>query len=138
MTLKSAYDDLRQRTVEKIPGTWGRLKYVAGLRSPAGGYAHWGFQRAHGPGAAQAAFMEVHRALVKTILRTRLSALREDLGQSGEAEGISPASYVSGLNVSLSQLLPSGCPKESELHLLSVLETLSALEARKNTGSQSS
>jgi hypothetical protein len=138
MTLKSAYDDLRQRTVEKIPGTWGRLKYVAGLRSPAGGYAHWGLERTHGPGAAQDAFREVHRMLVKTILRTRLSALREDLGQSGEAEGISPASYASKLSASLNHLLPSGCPKESELHLLSVLETLTILEARKNTGSQSS
>jgi hypothetical protein len=138
MTLKSAYDDLRQRTVEKIPGTWGRLKYVAGLRSSSGGYAHWGLERVHGPGAAQAAFLEVHKALVKTILRTRLSALREDLGQSSEAEGISPESYASRLSVGLNQLLPSGCPKESELHLLSVLETLTILEARKNTGSQSS
>ena len=138
MTLKSAYDDLRQRTVEKIPGTWGKLKYVAGLRSSTGGYAHWGLERVHGTGAAQGAFMEVHRALVKTILRTRLSALREDLGRSSEAEGISPVSYASRLSVSLSQLLPSGCPKESELHLLSVLETLTILEVRRHAGSQSS
>jgi hypothetical protein len=136
--LKSAYDDLRQRTVEKIPGTWGRLRYVAGLRSSTGGYGHWGLERVHGVAAAQDAFLEVHRVLVKTILRTRLSALREDWGQSSEAEGISPASYASRLSVSLSQLLPSGCPKESELHLLSVLETLSILAARKNAGSRSS
>jgi hypothetical protein len=138
MTLKSACDDLRQRTVEKIPGTWGRLKYVAGLRSSTGGYAHWGFERVHGTGAAQDAFMEVHRALVKTILRTRLSALREDLGLSSEAEGLSPTSYASILGGSLNQLLPSGCPKESQLHLSSVLETLTILEARRNAGSQSS
>ena len=138
MTLKSAYDDLRQRTVEKIPGTWGSLKYVAGLRSSTGGYAHWGLERTHGPEATQAAFMEVHRALVKTILRTRLCGLQEDLGQSGEAEGISPASYASELSVSLSQLLPSGSPKQTELHLLSVLETLSSLEGPKVAGSQSS
>lgn len=138
MTLKSAYEDLRQRTVEKIPGTWGKLKYVAGLRSSTGGYAHWGFERAHGPGATQDAFTEVHRALVKTILRTRLRALREDLEQACEADGISPVSYASKLSASPNQLLPSGCPKESELHLLSVLETLLILEARKNVGSQSS
>jgi CubicO group peptidase (beta-lactamase class C family) len=138
MTLKSAYEDLRERTVERIPGTWGRLKYVAGLRSSTGDYAHWGLERVHGPGAAQDAFMEVHKKLVKTILRTRLGALREDLGQSSEAEGISPASYASTLSVSLNQLLPSGCPKESQLHLSSVLETLSTLEARRNASFQSS
>lgn len=138
MTLKSAYDDLRQRTVERIPGTWGRLKYVAGLRSSEGGYAHWGFERAHGPAAAQDAFAHVHKTLVKSILRTRLSSLREDLEQSSQAEGTSPASYASTLSVSLNQLLPSGCPNESHLHLFSVLETLTILEARRNAGSQSS
>jgi hypothetical protein len=138
MTLKSAYDDLRQRTVERIPGTWGRLKYVAGLRSSTGGYAHWGLERVHGPGAAQDAFLKVHKSLVRTVLRTRLSVLQQDLGQSSEAEGTSAASYASTLNVSLNQLLPSGCPKESQLHLSSVLETLTILEARQNAGSQSS
>jgi hypothetical protein len=138
MTLKSAYEDLRQRTVERIPGTWGRLKYVAGLRSSEGDYAHWGLERVHGTAAAQDAFREVHRTLVKGILRTRLSALQGELGQSSQAEGISPASYVSTLRGSLNQLLPSGCPKESQLHLLSVLEALTILATRGNAGSQSS
>jgi hypothetical protein len=138
MTLKSAYDDLRQRTVEKIPGTWGRLKYVAGLRSSTGGYEHWGFERTHGPAAAQEAFEGVHKQLVRTILRTRLGALREDLGLSSEAERTNPVSYASILAGSLHQLLPSGCPKETQLHLSSVLETLTILEARQNVGSQAS
>jgi len=138
MTLKSAYEDLRQRTVEKIPGTWGRLKYVAGLRSSAGSYAHWGLERVHGTAAAQDALAEAHRTLVKGILRTRLSALQEDLGQSSQAEGTSPASYASTLRGSLDQLLPSGCSKESQLHLFSVLEALRILVARRNARSQSS
>lgn len=138
MTLKSAYEDLRQRTVERIPGTLGRLKYVAELRSSTGGYAHWGLERVHGPEAAQDAFREVHKTLVRTVLRTRLSALREDLGQSSSGEGISPTSYASILNGSLTQLLPSGCPKQTQLHLFSVLETLAILEARHYEGSQSS
>ena len=138
MTLKSAYEDLRQRTVERIPGTWGRLKYVAGLRSSTGGYAHWGLERVHGTGAAQDAFLKVHKTLVKTILQTRLRALREDLGESSQAEGTSPTSYASILRGSLHQLLPSGCPRESQLHLSSVLETLTILAARRHAGSQSS
>jgi hypothetical protein len=138
MTLKSAYDDLSQRTVEKIPGTWRRLKYVVGLRSSSGDYEHWGLERVHGTAAAQGAFVAVHRTLVKTILRTRLSALQEDLGQTSQSEGISSASYASTLRASPGQLLPSDCPKQTELHLLSILETLSILEARKEQDSQSS
>ena len=138
MALKSAYDDLRQTTVEKIPGTWGRLKYVAGLRGSTGSYDHWGFERTHGPGAAQEAFAKVHKRLVNTILQTRLSSLQEDLGQSSHADGASPTSYASTLNESLSRLLPSGCPKESQLHLISVLQTLAFLAVRPSAGSQSS
>jgi hypothetical protein len=138
MTLKSAYDDLRQRTVEKIPGTWGKLKYLVGLRSSTGGYEHWGFERTYGPAVAQEAFVEVHKKLVRTILRTRLGALREDLGQSSAAEGTNPVSYASMLSGNLNQLLPSSCPKETQLHFSSVLETLTILEARQNAGSQSS
>jgi hypothetical protein len=138
MTLKSAYDDLRQRTMEKIPGTWEKLQYVAGLRSPKGGYKHWGFERQHGSAAAQNAFTEVHKTLVKTVLRTRLSVLGEDLERSSEVHAVSPVSYASQLSIGLPQLLPSGCPKEAELHLVSVLETLSVLAARKDEGSRSS
>jgi hypothetical protein len=138
MTLKSADDDLRQRTIARIPGIWGKLKYVAGLRSAKGGYVHWGFERVHGPAAAQDAFKAVHKTLVKTILQTRLSALREDLEQSSEADAISPTSYASTLVGSRSQLLPSGSPREAELHLFSVLETLSLLAVHKREGSQSS
>lgn len=138
MTLKSAYEDLRQRTLEKIPGTWEKLKYVAGLRSSQGGYKHWGFERHHGIGAAQSAFAEVHKTLVKTVLRTRLSALREDLQRSSEVELVSPESYASKLSAGLNQLLPADSPKEAELHLVSVLESLSALAARQDEGSQSS
>ena len=138
MTLKSAYEDLRQRTIARIPGTWGKLQYLAGLRSAQGEYVHWGLERVHGPAAAQDAFQEVHKKLVKTVLQTRLSALREDLEQSSEADATSPTSYASGLIGNLSQLLPSGSPREAELHLSSVLETLSLLAVRKRAGSQSS
>lgn len=138
MALKSAYDDLCQRTVEKIPGAWGRLKYVAGLRSAGGGYIHWGLERVHGPEAAQDAFDQVHKTLVRTILRTRLTGLRKDLEKSSEAEGTSPTSYASALGGDLSRLLPSGCPKETQLHLFSILETLLVLEGRQNAGSQPS
>lgn len=135
--MKSAYDDLRDRTLGKIEGIWGKLTYLADRRSPDGSYQHWGFERTHGAAIAQDAFAQVHHALIETILRTRLQLLREDLAQTSGADGSSPAFYVSKLMSGLPRLLPSGCPKVSELHLISILKTLSMLEARTHSGSRS-
>jgi hypothetical protein len=137
MTLKSAYDDLRQRTMEKIPGTLEKLQYVAGLRSSNDGYKHWGFERQHGNEETQDAFTKVHRTLVRTVLRTPLNALRRDLELSRGAHAASPLSYASQLSIGLDRLLPSKCPKETELHLVSVLQTLLVLANRGDEGSRS-
>jgi hypothetical protein len=131
MVLKSAYDDLLQRTLGKIEGMWRKLTYVAERRALEGGYQHWGFERTHGTTAAHHTFARVHQSLVGTILRTQLRPLEEDLMLSSQAEGISPASYVSKLAAGLSRLLPSGCSKATEVHLVSVVETLSALQNRQ-------
>ena len=130
--MKSAYDDLRQRTLGKIDGIWRRLTYIAGRRSQEGGYEHWGFERTHGTATAHHTFARAHQSLVGTILRTRLRLLEEDLEQSSQAEGISPASYVSKLAAGLYRLLPSGCSRVTELHLVSVVETLSVLQNRQS------
>lgn len=138
MALKSAYEDLRQTTLDKVRGIWGKLIYIADLRSEKGSYEHWGFERVHGIASAQEAFACAHQSLVGTVLRTRLHRLRQDLEQSSGAAGTSPASYVSNLAADPSRLLPSGCPKMTELHLISVLQTLSILAVRRQPGSQSS
>jgi hypothetical protein len=135
MTLKSAYDDLYQRTIERIPGTWAKLKYIAELRSSSGSYMHWGLERVHGPVASQDAFTKVHKMVLQNILRTRLNALREECAEADRANLLSSGSV---LNLNLNQVLPSGCPKETELHLLSVLETLSILESRPSVAAQPS
>ncbi len=132
MVLKSAYDDLRQRTLGKIEGVWRKLTYVAERRSPEGSYQHWGFERTHGTATAHHTFTRVHQSLVGTILRMRLRLLEEDLMQSSQAEGISPASYASKLAAGLYRLLPSGCSRMTELHLASVVETLSVLQNRQS------
>jgi len=138
MTLKSASEDLRQRTLDKIAGLWGKLTYIADRRSTDGRYQHWGFERTHGTVTAQETFARAHQSLLGIILRTRLSSLREDLEQASGAAGTSPASYVSQLTAGLHRLLPSGCPKMTELHLTSVLKTLLHLEARREADAQSS
>jgi hypothetical protein len=135
MALKSAYDDLRQRTLGKIEGLWGKLCYFADRRSPEGGYEHWGFERVHGTAAAQETFARAHELVLGDILRARISLLQEDLEHCSQAEGINPASYVLKLTASQSRLLPSDCPQMTKLHLVSVLKTLSILETRQRSDS---
>jgi hypothetical protein len=137
MALKSAYDDLRQRTLEKIEGIWSKLCYLAERRAPGGLYRHWGFERLYGVPNAQNAFARAHQSLVGSILRMRVRLLREDLEQSSTAEGTTPVSYVRKLTAGLYRLLPSGCSKATESHLACVLKTLSALESHRQSGSRS-
>jgi hypothetical protein len=130
MPLKSAYDDLLQTTLVRITGLWAQLSYLAGLRSPEGDYRHWGFERVHGKAAAQDTFAQAHKKLIGKTLQSPLKLLRDDLEQTSGTLGLSPASYASRLTATLRQLLPSGCPKMTELHLFSILKTLSLLENR--------
>ncbi|MGA9496790.1 MAG: hypothetical protein WA718_12960 [Terriglobales bacterium] len=138
MTLKSAYDDLRQTTLEKIPGTLEKLQYVAGLRGATGLYQHWGFERQHGPEESQLAFNKVHMMLVKEVLKTPLKVLQQDLERSSEAHAASPLSYALQLSIGSEHLLPADSPKQATMHLVSVLETLSALAVHKSERSQPS
>ena len=138
MTVKSAYEDLRERTLNRIEGTWGRLRYLADRRSADGSYQHWGFERAHGAAIAQEAFVRAHYSLIELILQTRLRSLLEDLQCTSGTIGTNPASYVSELAGGLQGLLPSNCPKMTELHLISILKTLSILASRPQSGHQSS
>ena len=137
MRLKSAYEDLRETTLSKIEGIWGKLAYVAERRSQNGTYQHWGLERAHGAEVAQEAFVRVHYSLINAILQTRLRLLREDLLQNSAAAGTSPVSCVTELRAGLPRLLPLNCPKMTELHLISVLQALAALETHSQSGRQS-
>ena len=130
MEVKSAYQDLRERTLDRITWLWGKLTYVAGRRSADGTYQHWGFERTHGAAAAQETFARAHHSLIETILQTRVRLLRDDLEQASSAAGTSPVSYVSKLPLTQRGLLPSNCQKATELHLISILKILSLLESR--------
>ena len=138
MALKSAYDDLIGRTLSRIQGAWGQLKYVAELRSRDGRYLHWGFEKAHGTAVAQSTFARAHKSLVEKVLRTKLSILDRDLRQSSDRAGVSPQSYASSLKESLERLLPADSPVWSRQHLLSILQTIVALEVPGTADRQSS
>ena len=137
MRLKSAYEDLRERTLGKIEGIWGKLAYVAERRSQDGTYQHWGLERVHGAAVVQEAFVRVHYSLINTILQTRLRLLRDDLAQTSGTAGTNSASYVAELKAGLPRLLPSDCPKMTELHLISVLKALASIEIHSQPGRQS-
>ena len=80
MALKSALEDLLGTTLAEVPGTVGKVGYLASLRDGASGtYAHWGLTRTYGEMAAQQALAEAHRLLFLRMLRTPLRALRDDV-----------------------------------------------------------
>lgn len=130
MAVKSAYEDLRHRTLGGMEGIWAKLAYIAERRSSNGHYRHWGFERTHGTESAQDAFARVHQSLVETVLQTRLRSLKEDLAQASSVAGTNPVSYVAKLTADVDRLLPSNCSKMTESHLISILNTLAILENR--------
>lgn len=139
MALKSAYDDLQDRTLSRIRGALRQLGYVAGTRSPDGQYEHWGFERIHGAGITQSTFARAHRALLDTVLRTRLSILEKDLSPfSGEDEEFTRRFAGLSRSESLPSLLPPSCPEWSRAHLWSIVQTLAALEAQAAADRRSS
>ena len=135
--MKSACEDLRRFTLDRITGTWAKLAYLADRRTSEGGYEHWGFARIHGESVAQEVFFEAHRFILTTILHTPLNLLWKELQESSAAEEVTTSSYVSKLCSEPERLLPSDCSKMTERHLIYLLQTLSMLEARKEQNLQS-
>jgi hypothetical protein len=128
MTLNSALEDLRSTTLKAISGSLRKLEYLAGLRDPEGSYTHWGLARVHGTLAATRALEQEHRLLLAGILATPIQRLLADLEQSSRTAGVTPAQYLERLTQDV-DLLPPHAGPGSELHLNSVLHTLSSLAA---------
>jgi hypothetical protein len=83
MTLLSASEDLRYRTLGAFPGPLEKLAYLARLRDDAGQYRHWGMSRTYGEQAAAAAMAEVHAQVWIEVLRTPVPELLRQLGRMG-------------------------------------------------------
>jgi hypothetical protein len=127
MTLKSALDDLTLTTLQAIRGLWGRLEYLAGLRT-GGSYLHWGLTKVHGEEAAQRALNEAHRVAVSRILRTPINDLVQDAEESSKPQEVTPAAYLEKLDKSKTGLVPANPPGGAAKHLSSVLCALLSLE----------
>jgi hypothetical protein len=127
MTLISALEDLQETTLRAISGCLRKLEYVAGLRSKAGTYTHWGLVRVHGEGTAEKALSQAHRALLSEVLSTPLRNLEKDAEQSSQLAGLPAKDYLQQLSGGISKLLPTSPGAGSAPHLSSVLHALSSL-----------
>lgn len=132
MTLKSALQDFKETTLAAVSGLLGKLAYLASLRRPKGGYAHWGMENVHGPEASEKALKTAHTEVVTSVLRTRLPLLVNDLEDSSRSSGLTPETYVENMREHLADVVPDG--KEDSptaTHLSSVLLALSKLEKHR-------
>jgi hypothetical protein len=127
MTLKSAMQDLQDRTLRAVSGLLGKLDYLASLRRPDGEYSHWGLERVHGEAATQRAFKEAHRGVVSKILRTPLRNLLRDVDESSGRQDVGPADFLKGLQEHSAHEPPTDSGAGTERHLSSVLHALLSL-----------
>jgi len=127
MSLTSALEDLQGTTLEAVSGALGKLGHLSALRSPTGGYSHWGLARVHGDAAAEKALKAAHRSLLSQILATPVRKLREDVEKSSRPMGVSPAKFLAELQNRAPQLVPPEPGAGSARHLSSVLHALSNL-----------
>lgn len=122
-------EDFEQNTLNSVPGTLGKLEYLAQLREENGRYFHWGLARLHGDDAAGASLEQAHLSQFLALLRTPLPQLWNELEQAAEMHQIEAAEYVRAL-VQLGQaLVPPATGGGSHRHFNSVLQALSALAA---------
>lgn len=124
---KSCSEDLIKATLAKVPGTWGKLQYVASLREPDGTYVHWGLACLHGERAVHEALAEVHEGLLEEVLYSQLRELLADLKGEAKNRGSSPLGYLSDLSRSSTELLPRRSREKTRRRFSSVLTALSAL-----------
>ena len=138
MTLKSALQDVRETTLAAVSGLLGKLAYLASLRKTPSGYQHWGMSLLHGPESSERALRTAHAEVVGKVLREPIGSLVEDLQESSQECGVSPATYAEELRSRFEELLPEerkNSPAAS--HLNSVLVALSMLEKSRGRATRS-
>jgi len=118
-----AFDDFMIRSVAAIPGTWERLRYVAGLRQSDGGYAHWGMTRTYGADVAQRTMRSAHEEVLRDVLRTPLSDLLDEVSTEPESRHAVPSP----------SLAPAGASASYGLHFAWLCESLRAIVTARKT-----
>ena len=131
MTFVSAFEDLTRTTLRAIAGAFQKVEYLAGLRSPGGDYAHWGFGKVYGQAIANKTLGEAHRDAVSRVLSTPLGQLLDDVEHSSSQEGKATEEYLKTLSQHDTALLPDDPGPGSARHLSSVLHALLGLERNR-------
>ena len=124
MTLKSAMQDVQERTLRAVSGLLGKLDYLASLRRQDGLYSHWGLERVHGEEATRRALRDAHRDVVSNILHTPLRNLVRDVEESAALKQTDPSELLQGLREHQIQVTPANAEVRTERHLSSVLHAL--------------
>ena len=120
----SAFEDIKTRTLSRIPGIVAKLLYLAELRDEDGSYHHWGHARVHGEVASKAALARIHAELYAELLRTPIS----DLAEEGSEETLRDwQRQVARLLEVRSKVVPVDSNNWSTLHFNSVVLALRML-----------
>src|SRR3954447_12563030 len=125
--INSAADDFSRVTLGAIPGTLGKLLYVAGLRQTNGTYVHWGLTRTHGEQSADQAIGEAHSHLFLSLLRTPVRKVWEETGNLAEEQNSNVQEYVDRLMQKGDLLIPADLSGGGRHHFNSVLLALCCL-----------
>jgi hypothetical protein len=123
VTLLPIKDDLRERTLAKIPGLLGKLGYLAELRE-SGAYVHWGLTRVYGEEGTQRTLADLHRALFLQVLRTPLRRLVDDAKRAAASQHCEVRAYLKELLRDPSALVPANMGGGSAAHFNSVVAAL--------------
>lgn len=128
MSLLSASDDLRLRTLSALRGALERFAYLVSLRDESGRYRHWGLSRIYGDKVANNAGAELHSLMWLEILRTPIPKLQEEL----QAMDVSRrAEVVRRLKASGQLCSPANLEGGGIRHFNSVLAVLKSLSKAK-------
>jgi len=136
MTFLSTSEDFLATTLAALPGVWGKLRYLSGLRSEGGAYHHWGLSRLHGEAAVQRALGAAHRDMFLQILRTPLAPLLEEASLSAAEQELDAGSYLRNLSQESRSLLPPDLGGGMEAHFSSVLKALSKLAQARSSATR--
>ena len=124
MTLLSASEDLRYRTLDALRGPLERLAYLASLRDESGQYSHWGLARTFSEPAARSAIAEVHSQVWIEVLRTPIPELvRSMVGMEPTVR----AEVLQQLGNYRDKILPADLGGGGVRHFNSILVALSCL-----------
>jgi len=127
LMLISPVEDFVTRTLASVPGTFGKLQYVAGLRQGKDDYFHWGFARVHGEGTASLTIARAHSDLFNEVLRCPVKKLWEEIRSAAAANDSSLVQFIEKLVAQKESLIPKEFKRGSTRHFNSVLLGLSGL-----------